>query len=67
MSSRPVMVSANREGKRDGDDIQTCTGTAKWNEIDKVNAIVCSPSAKDERWRRMSSPELRGVAGVGED
>jgi hypothetical protein len=48
----PVMVTTNREEESwgfDGDDFQTCTGTAKRNEIDEVNAMVCSPSAKDER------------------
>jgi hypothetical protein len=34
-----------------GDDIQTYTGMAKRNEIDEANAIVCSPSAREERWR----------------
>jgi hypothetical protein len=43
----------------DGDDFQMCTGMATRNEIDEVNAMVCSPSAKDERRRRKNSPELR--------
>jgi hypothetical protein len=42
----------------DGDDIQTCTGTAKRKGNNETNAMVCSPSAKDERRRRKSSPEL---------
>jgi hypothetical protein len=42
----------------DGDDIQTCTGTAKRKGNDETNAMVCSPSANDEQWRRKSSPEL---------
>jgi hypothetical protein len=31
---------------------------AKWKGIDDTNAMVCSPSAKDERQRWKSSPEL---------
>jgi hypothetical protein len=42
----------------DGDDIQTCTGTAKRKGNNETNAMVCSPSAKNERRRRKSSPEL---------
>jgi hypothetical protein len=42
----------------DGDDIQTCTGTAKQKGNYDTNVMVCSPSAKDERWRGKSSPEL---------
>jgi hypothetical protein len=41
-----------------GIDLQTCTGTAKGNEIDEANTMVCSPSAKDQQWRRKGSPEL---------
>jgi hypothetical protein len=41
-----------------GDDIQTCTGMAKRKGNNETNAMVCSPSVKDERRRRKSSPEL---------
>jgi hypothetical protein len=47
-----AMVTANiTERKRygfDEDNLQTCTGTAKLNEIDEANAMVCSPSAREE-------------------
>jgi hypothetical protein len=41
-----------------GDDLQTCTGTAKPNDIDEANATVCSPSAREEWWRRKGWPKL---------
>jgi hypothetical protein len=31
---------------------------AKRNEIDEANAMVWSPSASEERWRRKGSPKL---------
>jgi hypothetical protein len=68
----PVMVTAKQGGKEiwgfHGDDIQTYTGTAKRKGNDETNAMMCSPSAKDERWRRKSSPAFgEKLAGVGED
>jgi hypothetical protein len=73
----PVMVTAKQGGKERwgfyGDNIQTYTGMAKRKGNNETNAMVCSPSAKDERWRRKSSPELERsrrrlekIAGVGE-
>jgi hypothetical protein len=35
-----------------------CTGMEKRKRNDETNAMVCSPSAKDERWRQKSSPEM---------
>jgi hypothetical protein len=43
----------------DGDDLKTCTGTTKRKGNGDTNAMMCSPSTKDERRRRKSSPELR--------
>jgi hypothetical protein len=48
--------SATEHRKRKGD--RDSTGTVKRKGNDETNAMVCSPSAKDERWRRKSSPEL---------
>jgi hypothetical protein len=55
-------VSCEQRGEErwgfDEDDVQTCTGTAKRKGNDETNAMMCLASAKDERRRRKSSPEL---------
>jgi hypothetical protein len=47
-----AMVTANRTERKkygfDEDDLQMCTGTEKWNQIDEANAMVCSPSVRDQ-------------------
>jgi hypothetical protein len=54
-------ITEGKKGKQglDRNDLQTRTRTTKRKGNDKANAMVCSPSAKDERRRRKSSPELR--------
>jgi hypothetical protein len=47
-----------RQKGLDGNDHETVDWTAKRKGNDETNAMVCSPSAKDERWRRKSSLEL---------
>jgi hypothetical protein len=42
----------------DENDLQTCTGSANRNELDERNALVSSPSVRDEQWRQKGSPEL---------
>jgi hypothetical protein len=51
----------------DEDDIQTCTGTAKRKGNDETNAMMCSPSSKDERRRRKTSPELGKITEATSD
>jgi hypothetical protein len=60
-SHRAGHGDCNREEGRwrfDGGDLKTCTGTAKRKGNEETNAMMFSPSAKDERQRRKSSPEL---------
>jgi hypothetical protein len=59
-----LWLEQNRHRKRwqrglDGNDHETVDWMAKRKGIDETNAMVCSPSAKDERHRWKSSPELR--------
>jgi hypothetical protein len=62
LRQQPTRFPANREGKRDGDSMgmtsKRARETAKRKGNDETNTMVCSPSAKDERWRRKSSPKL---------
>jgi hypothetical protein len=51
----------DREGRQrglDGNDNETVDWMAKRKGIDETNVMVCSPSAKDERRRWKSPPEL---------
>jgi hypothetical protein len=59
MAARQLeQYSKEREGKRIRWDHETVDWVAKRKGNDETNAMVCSPSAKDERRRRKSSPEL---------
>jgi hypothetical protein len=49
----------------DGDDHEIVDWMAKRKGIDETNAMVCSPSAKDERRLRKSSLELRSHRSWG--